>query len=79
MPALIQKGMYCLVFGDILMRCIYATRPYEAVPGSANATAREMGTENLQTLYLPISSVSHKKFKQYCREIIHDFDDTSKT
>jgi hypothetical protein len=34
---LIQRGLYSLIFGDIFMRCLYRTRPYEAVPGSANA------------------------------------------
>ncbi len=37
-PALVQKGMYGLVFGDIFLRChLYHVRPYEAEPGSANA------------------------------------------
>ncbi|MEG0962618.1 MAG: acyl-CoA dehydratase activase-related protein, partial [Lachnospiraceae bacterium] len=34
---LLQHGLYALVFGDIFMRCLYRTRPYEAVPGTANA------------------------------------------
>ncbi len=25
------------IFGDIFMKCVYRMRPYEAVPGSANA------------------------------------------
>ena len=29
-PALIQHGLYALEFGDIFMRCLYRTRPYEA-------------------------------------------------
>ena len=32
-PAVLQHGLYALEFGDIFMRCLYATRPYEAVPG----------------------------------------------
>ena len=34
---LVLKGMYAVVFGDIFMRALYRVRPYEAVPGSANA------------------------------------------
>ena len=34
--SLIQHGLYALEFGDIFMRCVYATRPYEAVAGSTD-------------------------------------------
>ena len=34
-----------------------------------------MGTENLQTLYSTDKArQNHKKYKQYCREMVHDFD-----
>ena len=36
-PGLITKAMQGIVYGDIFMRVLYATRPYEKVPGSANA------------------------------------------
>ena len=32
---LLTKAMQAVVYGDIFMRVLYATRPYEAVPGSA--------------------------------------------
>ena len=32
-PSLIQHGLYALEFGDIFLRCLYRTRPYEAVKG----------------------------------------------
>ena len=34
---LMTKAMQAIVYGDIFMRVLYATRPYEAVPGSADA------------------------------------------
>ena len=34
---LITKAMQAVVYGDLFMRVLYATRPYEAKPGSANA------------------------------------------
>lgn len=34
---MMTKAMQAVVYGDIFMRVLYATRPYEAVPGSANA------------------------------------------
>ena len=71
--SLIQKGMYCLVFGDILMRCIYATRPYEAVPGSTNELHKKW-VQKITDFVSTDKLISHRKYKQYCREIVHDFD-----
>ncbi len=70
---LIQKGLYALIFGDIFMRCLYRTRPYEKEPGSANAlheTWKQRCIDFISTKKL----CSHRRFKQYCREIIRDFD-----
>ena len=36
-PSLVIKGVYGAIIGDVFMRCLYRVRPYEAVPGSANA------------------------------------------
>ncbi|MCI9532993.1 MAG: 2-hydroxyacyl-CoA dehydratase [Lachnospiraceae bacterium] len=70
---LIQKGLYALVFGDIFMRCLYRTRPYEKVPGSANAL-HEKWKNACMAFVSSKKPCSHRKFKQYCREIIRDFD-----
>ncbi len=70
---LLQKGLYALIFGDIFMRCLYRTRPYEEKAGAANALHeawKQKCMEFLSSRHL----VSHRKFKRYCREIIRDFD-----
>ena len=36
-PKLIMSALEALIYGDIFMRVLYRTRPYEKVPGSANA------------------------------------------
>ena len=72
-PSLIQHGLYALEFGDIFMRCLYRVRPYEAVPGSANALHEKWKKEVIDF----VSSkkiLSHRKYKKMCREIIRDFD-----
>jgi predicted CoA-substrate-specific enzyme activase len=71
--SLIQKGLYCLVFGDILMRCIYATRPYEATPGSTNELHRKW-VKKITDYVSTDKMISHRKYKQFCREIVSDFD-----
>ena len=72
-PALIQHGLYALEFGDIFMRCLYRTRPYEAVKGSANAM-HEKWKKKVIDFVTQDKILSHKKYKQMCRDIIHDFD-----
>ncbi|GAA0718133.1 2-hydroxyacyl-CoA dehydratase [Clostridium malenominatum] len=34
---LVNKALMALVYGDLLMRLLYKVRPYEEIPGSANA------------------------------------------
>ena len=72
-PALIQHGLYALEFGDIFMRCLYRTRPYEAVKGSANAM-HEKWKKKVIAFVTQDKILSHKKYKQMCRDIIRDFD-----
>jgi predicted nucleotide-binding protein (sugar kinase/HSP70/actin superfamily) len=66
------KGIYALVFGDVFMRCLYRTRPYEATPGSANAMHEKWKKEVIK--FVSEGVPSRRKFKKLCRDIIHDFD-----
>ena len=50
------------VFGDILMKCIYRMRPYEAVKGSANALHRKWEKRCIRFL-----SAKHITFGQFNR------------
>ncbi len=70
---LLQRGLYALIFGDIFMRCLYRTRPYEAVPGAANALHQKWKQKCISFVSRD-KLISHRKFKQYCRQIIQDFD-----
>ena len=72
-PSLLQRGMYALEFGDIFMRCLYATRPYEAAKGSADAL-HEKWKQKVIEFVSQNHILSHRKFKQLCRSIIRDFD-----
>ena len=64
------RAMRSLVLGDLLMRVLYRTRPYEAVPGSANALYEKWNAK----CELGLKSFSHFKFKSLIRGIIRDFD-----
>ncbi len=72
-PRLLQHGLYALVFGDIFMRCLYRTRPYETVPGSANALHEKWKKEVIAFISQD-KVLSHRKYKKLCRAIIRDFD-----
>ena len=72
-PALIQHGLYALAFGDIFMRCLYRMRPYEVEPGSANAL-HEKWKKRVISFVTQDGFLSHRKYRQMCREIIRDFD-----
>lgn len=70
---LLQKGLYGLAFGDIFMRCLYRTRPYELVPGTANAIHEKWKKKCIAFISKPNMN-SHFAYKRLCREIIRDFD-----
>ena len=76
-PALIQHALYALEFGDIFLRCVYATRPYEAVAGTTNAL-HETWKKKVISFLSQDKILSHKTFQQMCCEIIHDFDNVER-
>lgn len=70
---LLQRGLYALIFGDIFMRCLYRTRPYEATAGSANAL-HEKWKAKVIDFVSQNKVLSHRQYKKICRSIIRDFD-----
>ena len=70
-PKMLLQAVYALMYGDLLMMCLYRTRPYEVEPGSANALFDQwMGTckEQLHR------GVKRAEFKRTVRAIVEDFD-----
>ena len=60
------------MIGDIFMRCVYRMRPYEQVPGSANAVHKKWLKEAQK--FISAKHVNVLRFPSLCREIIEDFD-----
>ncbi len=73
-PKLIQHGLYAIVLGDTFQRCLCATRPYEKVPGSADALYEKLNAE-ARELISRKSVVSHGKYKKLLRRIVKEFDE----
>ena len=70
-PAMLTDAIQGIVYGDLLMRCLYRVRPYELVPGSANAMHQKWKLRCIEAL---TSRHGGKHYKQLCREIVADFD-----
>jgi len=61
-----------IMIGDVLMKCLYRTRPYELVPGSANEMYEKwnaIGVDAVQNGFC-----STRKYNKIVKDIIHDFD-----
>ena len=71
-PALVLRGIYAAVFGDIFMKCVYRMRPYEAVPGTTNKIHRKWA--EVVKKFVSEGYPSRKRFKKLCKDIINDFD-----
>ena len=69
---MMTKAMQAVVYGDIFMRVLYATRPYEAVPGSANALHEKW--KKICIKALSKRQPAMMEFAKNVRGIIRDFD-----
>ena len=66
----VKKAVQALIYGDLFTRVLYATRPYEAAAGSADA---------LYDFWYEIAKAdmhngNSKSFKENCYKIVRDFD-----
>ncbi|MGN0372893.1 MAG: acyl-CoA dehydratase activase-related protein [Enterocloster sp.] len=69
---LLTKAMQAIVYGDVFMRVLYATRPYEAAAGSANALHEKWKARCIASLSR--RSASMVEFGRNIKGIIRDFD-----
>src|SRR5574344_2043907 len=69
-PALIHRALMALMTGDLLMRVLYRTRPYEATPGSANVLYEKWNSKAMKSL----KSLSVGKYNRLIKDIVQDFD-----
>jgi predicted nucleotide-binding protein (sugar kinase/HSP70/actin superfamily) len=69
-PALINKALQAIIYGDIFMRVLYQVRPYEAEEGAANALYNHWN----EKVKRDIQTGSRRVFKENCYGIIKAFD-----
>lgn len=70
-PMMVRGGAG-LVYGDLIMKCLYRTRPYEKEKGSANALKRKWLDKCAEQIQKKHFSV--KEYIKTCKEIVADFD-----
>ncbi|WP_297637701.1 2-hydroxyacyl-CoA dehydratase [uncultured Clostridium sp.] len=66
----VKKALKALIYGDLFMRVLYKTRPYEKVEGSANALYEKWNEKAKESL----RSGGKGDFNKIIKGIIHDFD-----
>lgn len=71
-PAMIVKSMQAVVYGDLFMRVLYATRPYERDKGAANRLHRKWKKRVIQSL--SVKAPEFRTFKRNVQGIVRDFD-----
>ncbi len=71
-PMLLLKAVYGLVFGDLFMKVLYHTRPYEQISGETNLTYERLNLECRE--FLMKKYPSWTGFKKICQRIVEEFD-----
>lgn len=69
-PGLLHRLVMGIMIGDVLMRVLYRTRPYEAVPGSANALYEKWNARAEKQ----VKHFSLAGYHRLLKGIIKDFD-----
>ena len=67
---LLKGAIHALIYGDLFMRVVYRTRPYEKVPGSVDALHEKWKQRCIEAAKNPKQS----ELKKLVAEIVKDFD-----
>ena len=69
-PGLLNRALQAVVYGDVFMRVVYHTRPYEKKKGSVNKLHRQWAAKCKKD----IKKGNFFAFQKNIKGIIHDFD-----
>lgn len=68
---MIRASIQAVIYGDVFMRCLYHMRPYEEVPGSADALHKKWEDICIRAIE---DGASMRSFKKNIKGIIREFD-----
>ena len=71
---ILKKLVYAILFGDLMMRLVNQSRPYEVVKGSADELA-DRWTEKLADKLVNEKGYNYKKVRKEFYNIVRDFTD----
>ena len=66
-----NKALQALIYGDVFMRVLYKTRPYEKVKGSANSLHEKWKKIAIES----VKTANKKQFKKNIQNIVKEFDE----
>lgn len=69
--SMLKKAMQAIIYGDLLMRCLYRVRPYEVIKGSANAVYEQWNSV-CQTSLLGKSTMA--QFREIIDGVVTNFE-----
>lgn len=69
--SLVKKALMALVYGDLFMRVLYATRPYEKTVGAAN----ELYNKWNEVAKKNVTNGSKREFNKNIKQIVKEFDE----
>ncbi len=69
-PSLLNKAVQAIVYGDLFMRVVYRTRPYEKKPGSVNKLHKQWEAKCKRD----VAKGNFLTFQKNIKGIIRDFD-----
>lgn len=67
--SLANKALQCVVYGDLLMKLLYATRPYEVTKGEAEKVYAKWE----EKCYQAVKRGNFKEYKENIHKIVSDF------
>ncbi len=68
-PSLANKALQCVVYGDLLMKLLYATRPYEIEKGTSDKVYAKWE----EKCYQAVKRGNFKEYKENIHNIVRDF------
>ena len=69
-PVLLNRAVYALLFGDLVMQLLYRVRPYEAEAGSADGLYEDV----MRRAKVEICRATRRSFYELCQDTIDRFD-----
>ncbi|MCL2019130.1 MAG: 2-hydroxyacyl-CoA dehydratase [Oscillospiraceae bacterium] len=70
-PSLVMRAFAAVIYGDVLCRCLYKTRPYEMEKGAANRLY-EKWDKKLKT---DLKSLSLSQYRKNIKQIVKEFSE----